>query len=209
MESRGHELDSQTYERGLSDDSLDFPEEISEDISSKVILTPTRRKSYTNSFEKQLQVSSNAKGSPININAKNTASNDKRSKYRANMVSFTADSPYFSSYVDKEMNSLVTLTETLNDISARAKTFGKCGALMAEATRRLSQACKLQSNSYIDDGTVDEDLKEKERVAMAERKESVGEEMGYVLSVLGSVSSLLKTFNVCFFILFFKFRSFS
>lgn len=199
MESPGRDLDIPTYDKSSSNDSLD--EEISEDISSKVILTPTRRKSYSNTFEKQLQISSDSKDSPLNIGTKNSGNNDKRSKLKTNMVSFTADSPYFSSYVDKEMNSLVTLTETLNDISARAKTFGKCGALMAEATRRLSQACKLQSNSYTDDGTIDEDLKEKERVAMAERKESVGEEMGHVLSVLGSVSFLLKTFNLWYFFL--------
>jgi len=57
--------------------------------------------------------------------------------------SFTSDSPYLQSYIDKEMRNLVVLTDTLRDISARARTFGKCGALMAEATRRLSGACRL------------------------------------------------------------------
>ena len=45
------------------------------------------------------------------------------------------------------MRNLHVLTETLRDISARARTFGKCGALMAEATRRLSSACRLNPPS--------------------------------------------------------------
>jgi len=58
-------------------------------------------------------------------------------KLNANVQnSFSADSPYFSSYVENEMNSMHVMHQTLNDIAARTKTFGKCGALMAESTRR-------------------------------------------------------------------------
>ena len=109
--------------------------------------------------------------------------------------SFTADSPYLSSYTEKEMYNLTVLSDTVRDISARAKTFGKCGALMSEATRRLSQACKLQpssSSSRRDSGIVAADQSEeeesRERAIIAERRESVGEEMSEVLKVLGKVS---------------------
>jgi len=98
------------------------------------------------------------------------------------------------------MRNLVVLTETLRDISARARTFGKCGALMAEATRRLSSACRLnpagtaggggggggggRNSSDSSDGT---GLDEEQHRIMNERKESVGEEMTSVLSVLGEI----------------------
>lgn len=130
--------------------------------------------------------------------------------------SFTSDSPYLQSYIDREMRNLIVLTDTLRDISARARTFGKCGALMAEATRRLSSACRLnppttgasgnsgtsgaggglRKSDSGEDMTVGYD--EQMRV-MQERKESVGDEMASVLSVLGEVSTMLgKLTQRCF-----------
>jgi hypothetical protein len=103
-------------------------------------------------------------------------------------TSFTADSPYYTSYVETEMRQVQVLSQTLQDISARAKTFGKCGALMAEATRRLALACRLKPsspNEQDDDGkgggaeSIDRIVKE--------RQEAVGEEMMVVLSTLGEV----------------------
>lgn len=113
----------------------------------------------------------------------------KSHKKAKKQFSFTADSPYFTSYVDKEMRSLSVLTDTLRDISSKAKTFGKCGVLMSEATRRLSQSCKLQSAKAANGEGNDENntnLSEKERQAVSERKKSVGDMMG-VLQVLGNV----------------------
>lgn len=168
-----------------------------EKIPSEVILTPTRAKTRQKHSDRPLQVITMSKGSSMDLNKQQqhhqsqqepsgSSGNERRSSAKRR-VSFTADSPYFTSYVDKEMRSLDVLTETLHDISSRAKTFGKCGALMAEATRRLSQACKLQTSTNLEDDSIDEELREKEREAMAERKESVGEEMGSVLDVLGSI----------------------
>lgn len=117
-------------------------------------------------------------------------STPKRSRKKKNQYSFTADSPYFTSYVDKEMKNLNVLTETLRDISHKASTFGKCGVLMSEATRRLSQSCKLKSSKNGTDPTSnenDDNLSEKEKQLIAERKNSVGEEMVGVLEVLGNV----------------------
>lgn len=106
-------------------------------------------------------------------------------------TSFTADSPYYTSYVEQEMRQLQVLSETLRDISARAKTFGKCGALMSEATRRLALACRFKPSSP---GNSDDDEETKqdrdERVAI-ERQEAVGEEMGTVLFTLGEVGARL------------------
>lgn len=111
--------------------------------------------------------------------------------------SFTADSPYYTSYIEKEMRQFQVLTETLRDISARSKTFGKCGALMAEATRRLALACRFQpslpdaNNSGGDSGGTDEQQRQKhqtEERLYQERKASVGDEMGMVLATLGGVS---------------------
>lgn len=112
-------------------------------------------------------------------------------------VPFTADSPYFTSFVEKEMRSLNTLTDTLRDVSARAKTFGKCGALMSEATRRLSQACKLEVPEGGSSGGGEEENEgdngssggrlDKERSLMKERRKSVGEDMVNVLGILGQI----------------------
>lgn len=121
-------------------------------------------------------------------------SDHRKKNKKKNLYSFTADSPYFTAYVDKEMKNLNVLSDTLRDISSKAKTFGKCGALMSEATRRLSQSCKLQSfqssntnnksESYDDFGTF---LSDKDKQTYSERKASVGEEMAGVLQVLGNV----------------------
>lgn len=109
--------------------------------------------------------------------------------------SFTSDSPYLQSYIDREMRNLHVLTETLRDISARARTFGKCGALMAEATRRLSSACRLNppngssgggNNTRSSESGEETDQDEQMRV-MTERQESIGDEMTSVLSVLGEI----------------------
>lgn len=84
------------------------------------------------------------------------------------------------------MRALNTLTDTLRDISARAKTFGKCGALMSEATRRLSQACKLEV-PVDEDGGEDSERMEKERTLMKDRRKSVGDDMANVLGILGQI----------------------
>ena len=149
--------------------------------------------------------------SPDRRNTSTTASSSSSSPSRKkrNQTSFTADSPYFTSYVDKEMKNLNVLTETLQDISSKAKTFGKCGVLMSEATRRLSSACKLHpsngkgnhnssssntnsdgNNEENDDGgSFDEmNLGSKDRILYEQRKKSVGNEMVGVLQVLGKVS---------------------
>ena len=98
------------------------------------------------------------------------------------------------------MRNLQVLTETLQDISARTRTFGKCGALMAEATRRLSSSCRLNplndlqisinsnasSNNDNDDGVMSEKDYE-QAYLMKERQQSVGEEIASVLSSLGDI----------------------
>ena len=116
----------------------------------------------------------------------------------SSLPSFTSSSPYLSSYVSREMRNLHILTDTLRDISARARTFGKCGALMAEATRRLSCACRLGSveknaaektvnmgeeSSTTQSGATSEISSEEERL----RRESVGEEMTMTLALLGEI----------------------
>ncbi len=150
-----------------------------------------------------------------------------RSRKKKQQYSFTQDSPYFTSYVDKEMKHVNVLSETLRDISSKAKTFGKCGLLMSEATRRLSQSCKLQAtkgggsggnigtgggggsgsgsgggsgtNNNVEDGFETnvnlpsgvgggtQNLSEKQRIQITERKKSVGDQMVGVLQVLGDV----------------------
>ena len=124
---------------------------------------------------------------------RSNSTSPRKSRRKKNQFSFTADSPYFTSYVDKEMKNLNVLTETLRDISSKAKTFGKCGVLMSEATRRLSQSCKLKAtknnvdaNGNTADGTLNS-LTSKDQQIIDERKKSVGKEMVSILEVLGNV----------------------
>ena len=121
---------------------------------------------------------------------RNTSSNSAKVGTASAVPSFTSDSPYLQSYIDREMRNLNVLTDTLRDISARARTFGKCGALMAEATRRLSSSCRLNPQTAKTSADNDEeessDREEQLRV-INERRESVGEEMTNVLAVLGEI----------------------
>jgi len=102
--------------------------------------------------------------------------------------SFSADSPYFSSYVDNEMNSMQIMHETLNDIAARTKTFGKCGSLMAESTQRLALACRL-SQPHTDEEEDYEFVERRREMEVAERRRAIGEDMA---SLLGVMSDMLE-----------------
>lgn len=102
--------------------------------------------------------------------------------------SFSANSPYYSSYVENEMRSMNIMHDTLKDIAARTKTFGKCGALMSESTRRLALACRLRRPYTVEN---DQDKKEIERqheMEVAERRRAVGDDMASLLSVMSEVS---------------------
>jgi hypothetical protein len=110
-------------------------------------------------------------------------------KLNANVQnSFSADSPYFSSYVENEMNSMHVMHQTLNDIAARTKTFGKCGALMAESTRRLALACRLRQSRTEEEGDGEEAERRQETEA-AERRRAIGEDLTGLLGVMSDVSA--------------------
>lgn len=104
-------------------------------------------------------------------------------------TSFTADSPYYSAFVDQEVNNLQTLSMLMHDISGRTKTFGKAGRLMSEAMRRLSLSCKLRPP--IDEALqlAAEDELDPNKI-LKHRKKAVGEEMTTLLGTLGEVSSV-------------------
>ena len=111
-------------------------------------------------------------------------------KLNANVQnSFSADSPYFSSYVENEMNSMNVMYRTLNDIAARTKTFGKCGALMAESTRRLALACRLRQPRSEEEGD-GEEAQRREDLEVAERRRAVGEDVASLLGVMSDVSRI-------------------
>jgi hypothetical protein len=99
-------------------------------------------------------------------------------------TSFTADSPYFNSFVDKEMQSINLLSEALKDISLRTKNFVQTGVRMAEATRQLAVACRLHHEL---DADADDDERLEEEAALKKRKEAVGEEMVTLLGLLSNV----------------------
>lgn len=102
--------------------------------------------------------------------------------------SFSADSPYYSSYVENEMRSMNVMHDTLKDIAARTKTFGKCGALMSESTRRLALACRLRRPYVVEDEKDAEEIERQHEMEEMERRRAVGDDMASLLAVMSEVS---------------------
>ena len=101
-------------------------------------------------------------------------------------TSFTADSPYFNSFCDKEIQSLAAMSEALRDISVRTKTYVQTGVLMVEATRRLAASCRLRRDPGPEAG--EEERQAEERAAQLQ-KQALGEEMVTLLGLLSNVSA--------------------
>lgn len=111
--------------------------------------------------------------------------------------SFSADSPYFTSYADNELRSMQIMNETLRDIAGRTKTFGKCGALMAESTRRLALACRLRRPITAEEEKEGDSQAERIReIQVAERRRAVGEDMSSLLGVMSEVSRKDQTIGI-------------
>ena len=88
------------------------------------------------------------------------------------------------------MNSMQIMHQTLNDIAARTKTFGKCGALMSESSRRLALACRLIQPHTGEDGD-SEEMNRRRETELLERRRAVGEDMGSLLGVMSDVSATI------------------
>jgi hypothetical protein len=145
------------------------------------------------------QEETNGSSSPSKI--KESTSNDGSDNNKVNgnvQNSFSADSPYFSSYVDNEMKQMEIMSDTLKDIAARTKTMGKCGALMSESTRRLALACRLRRPYVVED---ERDAAEQERqqdLDVTARRRAVGEDMTSLLGVMSEVCTFdLRVWSVC------------
>jgi hypothetical protein len=115
-------------------------------------------------------------------------STDNKKEVNSNVQnSFSADSPYYKSYVENEMKSMQIMNETLKDIAARTKTFGKCGALMSESTRRLALACRLRRPYVVDEEKNADEVERQHEMEVAERRKAVGDDMASLLSVMSEV----------------------
>lgn len=111
--------------------------------------------------------------------------------------SFSANSPYYASYVENEMRSMNIMNDTLRDIAARTKTFGKCGALMSESTRRLALACRLRRPYNVEDEKDAEEIERQHEMEVAERRRAVGDDMASLLSVMSEVRYLFFSGEPC------------
>jgi hypothetical protein len=131
--------------------------------------------------------SPNINGSGNTSTSTSTNSTPKQPAAIKSRTSFTADSPYFTSFCDGEIKSLSTLSNSLRDISARTNTFCRTGALMSEAMHRLANSCKLCPERNLSQDHPDEERHEKEDVVQ-QRRQAVGEEMAKLLQLLGEVS---------------------
>mmetsp|Transcript_21914 Transcript_21914/g.26775 ORF Transcript_21914/g.26775 Transcript_21914/m.26775 type:complete len:1208 (-) Transcript_21914:30-3653(-) len=169
-----------TVNRTRAHDSLNFLSESNNDLDTH---------SFFSSVSNEMKEQDKKEKTDEQIQSSKSSIPPKKSRSRSGgneQSSFTADSPYFTAYVSSEMHKLTNLTDTLRDVSSRAEDFGKRGTEMAEATRQLSRACKLHP-TYVDSSGDEETMRERERMIMAERRESVGHEMGGVLRILGEV----------------------
>lgn len=110
--------------------------------------------------------------------------------------SFLADSPYFNAFVDNDVKSLSTLIETLHDISARTKTFAKCGALMAESTRRLAYSCHLKRDNDLSEDMSEGEKKYHQEKLAKERRRALGNEMADLLQLLGEVRFVISALEM-------------
>jgi len=112
-------------------------------------------------------------------------------------TSFTADSPYFDAFCEGEIGSLNVLSETLGDISQKARIFVRTGAMMSEATRQLALACQLRrdvvddnNNNFNNNAAASEEFGLSEEEMQKQRRDAVGEEMASILELLGQVRML-------------------
>jgi hypothetical protein len=130
---------------------------------------------------------------PLSAGRQGSKTSDGGTVDEGKRESFTAETPYFGAYVDRELRHLTILSETLYDISARARAAGQSGAAMADANRKLSLACKLfptydrNGDDWISAAPGDGEGKSRERRICEARTEAVGKEMGRVLRILGEV----------------------
>mmetsp|Transcript_42996 Transcript_42996/g.103973 ORF Transcript_42996/g.103973 Transcript_42996/m.103973 type:complete len:874 (+) Transcript_42996:219-2840(+) len=113
--------------------------------------------------------------------------NDNKDTNNNVQNSFSADSPYFSSYVGNEMKQMELMNDTLKDIAARTKTMGKCGALMSESTRRLALACRLRRPYSADDERDASEQERQQEADVAARRRAVGEDMASLLGVMSEM----------------------
>jgi len=104
--------------------------------------------------------------------------------------SFSADSPYFSSFVDNEIRRMAIMHETLHDIAANTKSFGKTGLKMSEATRRLALSCRLRRPYSAEDEKELNEKERRERADVHDRRRAIGEEMASILVLMAEVRSL-------------------
>lgn len=165
------------------------------------VMDPLLDMKNTNSVAMEIRTGVDHPSSPGNPTATSSTtspssgSSNHGKKISTIRQSFTADTPYFDAYVDRELCHLTILTETLYDISARARAAGQCGETMADATRKLSTACKLyptfdrNGEDWVRAADGDEEGKLREKKICDARKVAVGKEMGGVLRILGEVSS--------------------
>ena len=65
------------------------------------------------------------------------------------------------------MRSMNIMNDTLKDIAARSKTFGKCGKLMSESTRRLALACRLRRPYTVEDEKDAEEMERQQELEVA------------------------------------------
>jgi hypothetical protein len=102
-------------------------------------------------------------------------------------TSFTADSPYFKTYVENEIEDLETLKAVLAEISQKAGIFGANARLMIQSMRELAQACRLKCDMEKLDGESEIERKHRELGYLKERRSCLGEDMVAVFKNLGQV----------------------
>lgn len=102
-------------------------------------------------------------------------SNEKDYESFSHQTNFLTDSPYFSTFIEKQMINEKLVSDTMRDILHKIPIFSQAGKKMASATRRLSKSCRLGADG------LSEDLAESKRQALGSKMTSLLEGIGKAL----------------------------
>jgi Putative GTPase activating protein for Arf/PH domain len=175
--------------RGFGMDESSMFETIEEDFS---MILPSQRLSRIADEDTEeddiidVDSTNNNSKQPEDDSCDDTQKVSTTEKYKAR-TNFTAESPYFTSFCQAEVKNLKILTDTLDDITAKTRTFCKTGQLMSDASRRLALSCKLRTIDHTDSGDDDSESEQRAEQVVVEKRQAVGKEMSTMLHLLGNM----------------------
>ena len=63
---------------------------------------------------------------------------------KTSTLSFTADSPYYATYISTQQSRLEILSSSMDGIARATRAFNEAGRSMSEATHKLAESCRVE-----------------------------------------------------------------